>query len=396
MQRSLLLFLESVRSETTQKQYLYYLNKFMKESGFGEDYDLLSRSEVAEIQVKVEDYVISLKKTVNPNSVPSYIYPIQSFLDSNDIELKWKKIKRLFPANIKKGSRGAYTTEHVRQLLDVVKGDLRSELVIHILASTGCRIGALFDLKIGDLTILPEGYTAIRFYTEDVEEYHSFLTPEANNILQRYLNQRTSDGEQLTSSSPVLRARYRIKSEKVKPMTNRALEQIVIRALRKSGLRSPQEKKNNRYEIPVNHGFRKRFITILKSNNDIPVAYAERLAGHMVYTDELNNKIQLDDSYLRPDLKLLLKFFKLAVPDLTIDQTEKDKQVIEMQQEQINEVEKLRAEIEKLKEEKEQQYLKKKKEVEILQGGFGTKEKLLDYLKEELKKEFSKDDIKDK
>jgi len=86
----------------------------------------------------------------------------------------------------------------------------------------------------------------------------------------------------------------------------------------------------------------------------------------------------------------LLKFFKLAVPDLTIDQTEKDKQVIEMQQEQINEVEKLRAEIEKLKEEKEQQYLKKKKEVEILQGGFGTKEKLLDYLKEELKKEFSK------
>ena len=50
MQRSLLLFLESVRSETTQKQYLYYLNKFMKESGFGEDYDLLSRSEVAEIR----------------------------------------------------------------------------------------------------------------------------------------------------------------------------------------------------------------------------------------------------------------------------------------------------------------------------------------------------------
>ena len=390
MQRSLLLFLESVRSETTQKQYLYYLNKFMKESGFGDDYDLLSRSEVAEIQVKVEDYVISLKKTVNPNSVPSYIYPIQSFLDSNDIELKWKKIKRLFPANIKKGSRGAYTTEHVRQLLDVVKGDLRSELVIHILASTGCRIGALFDLKIGDLTMLPEGYTAIRFYTEDVEEYHSFLTPEANNILQRYLNQRTSDGEQLTSSSPVLRARYRIKSEKVKPMTNRALEQIVIRALRKSGLRSPQEKKNNRYDIPVNHGFRKRFITILKSINDIPVAYAERLAGHMVYTDELNNKIQLDDSYLRPDLKLLLKFFKLAVPDLTIDQTEKDKQVIEMQQEQINEIEKLRAEIEKLKDEKEQQYYKKMKEVSILDSNMDTKEKLLDYLKEELKKEFSK------
>ena len=187
-----------------------------------------------------------------------------------------------------------------------------------------------------------------------------------------------------------MRARYRIKSEKVKPMTNRALEQIVIRALRKSGLRSPQEKKNNRYDIPVNHGFRKRFITILKSINDIPVAYAERLAGHMVYTDELNNKIQLDDSYLRPDLKLLLKFFKLAVPDLTIDQTEKDKQVIEMQQEQINEIEKLRAEIEKLKDEKEQQYYKKMKEVSILDSNMDTKEKLLDYLKEELKKEFSK------
>ncbi|MDH3501921.1 MAG: hypothetical protein OEL69_05385 [Nitrosopumilus sp.] len=41
MQRSLLLFLESVKSKATQHQYQYYLNKFMKESGYGEDYDML-------------------------------------------------------------------------------------------------------------------------------------------------------------------------------------------------------------------------------------------------------------------------------------------------------------------------------------------------------------------
>jgi integrase len=310
----------------------------MSFSGYAKDYDKLANTDPLKIQILVEDYVLSIKTKVGPNSIPTYVYPIQSFLDSNDIDLKWKKIKRLYPANIKKRGKSAYTTEQVQTLLDV-SPDIRSELMIHIMASTGCRIGALFDLKIEHLTILKDGFTAIKFYDDDIEEYTSFLTPEASEVLQRYFNQRRTDGEILTPASPVFRARYRFGKQPVMPMTQRAFEQIVNRALKKSGLRSPDDKKNNRYEIPVNHGFRKRFITILKSIDKIPVAYTERMAGHMVYTDEHNNKIQLDDSYLRPELEKLLSFFKLAVTDLTINQTEKAKQILESQQKKLDELE---------------------------------------------------------
>jgi len=31
---------------------------------------------------------------VNPNSVPTYLYVIQAFLEINDIEINWKKIRR--------------------------------------------------------------------------------------------------------------------------------------------------------------------------------------------------------------------------------------------------------------------------------------------------------------
>ena len=41
----------------------------------------------------VEDYVIDLKKRVNPNSVPTYVNPLQTFLDVNENEIKWKKIR---------------------------------------------------------------------------------------------------------------------------------------------------------------------------------------------------------------------------------------------------------------------------------------------------------------
>lgn len=354
----------------------------MRYSGIDQDYDKLANTDPSKIQILVEDYVLNIKNKVNPNSIPTYIYPIQSFLDCNDIELKWKKIKRLYPANIKKRGKSAYTTEQVQTLLDNVT-ELRSEVLIHVMASTGCRIGALFDLKIEDLTILQDGYTAIKFYNEDIEEYTSFLIPEASEVLQRYFNQRRNDGETLTPQSPVFRARYRQKNQAVKPMTPRAFEQVLVRAVKKSGLRSPDDKKNNRYEIPVNHGLRKRFITILKSIDKIPVAYTERLAGHMVYTDEHNNKIQLDDSYLRPELEKLLSFFKLAVKDLTINQEERLKLENELQQEKITELEQAKRDAEMFL----NAWARQKRQ--IRKGDFISKEqveKMLDDLRKELTK----------
>jgi len=114
MQRSLKLFQNSVGSEETAKQYKWYLDKFIQFYKL-RDYNSMLTIDQKQLQIMVEDYVMDLKNKVNPNSVPSYTYPILTFFDANDIELKSKKIKRLFPTEIKKSGGKAYTTNDIKK-----------------------------------------------------------------------------------------------------------------------------------------------------------------------------------------------------------------------------------------------------------------------------------------
>jgi len=134
--------------------------------------------------------------------------------------------------------------------------------------------------------------------------------------------------------------------EKIRSMTTHAIQSVVLRSLRKAGLRT--EKKNGRYEIPMDHGFRKRFTTILKSNKDIPVAYAERLAGHKVYIDDRGNKIQLDGAYLTPELSSLFDEFKRVIPELMIDDRERTRIQNELKDKKIHDLESYKNKVDSL------------------------------------------------
>lgn len=154
MQRSLLLFENAIKSKSTHKQYLYYLGKFLKFYHL-KDYDSLALLDTGKLQVMVEDYVMDLKKRVNPNSVPTFITPIQTFLEVNDSNLNWKKIHRLYPAKIKSVGRTAYTTDDIKKMLDL-EPQRRNRALIHLLASTGMRKGAVCELRIGNLKRIQE------------------------------------------------------------------------------------------------------------------------------------------------------------------------------------------------------------------------------------------------
>ena len=57
---------------------------------------------------------------------------------------------------------------------------------------------------------------AINGYAGEIEEYTTFLTPEATIALDKYLDKRRADGESITYTSPVLRERYRMGSQPVR------------------------------------------------------------------------------------------------------------------------------------------------------------------------------------
>ena len=315
MERSLLLFQHSVKSRDTFTEYHKRLVLFKKYTEC-KTFDELSRIDAKDLQAILENYIISLKNKMNPNGIPVHFYAVKSFLEVNDVDLRWKKITRLFPQKVKKTGRKAYSTKQIQHLLSTSK-ELRTQAIIHFLSSSGVRVGALSDLKIRHLVEMPLGCKAVCVYEDSIEEYWTFLTPEAVKALDRYLNSRRTEGEQIIPESPLFRDYKFNLQNPVKAMSQRAIITVMSRAVLRSGIRT--NKKNGRWDEMCNHAFRKRFLTILKSIPEIKNSTAEKLAGHKVYRDEENNIVDLDDSYNVPTLEKLFEQFKYAIPELTID-----------------------------------------------------------------------------
>lgn len=315
MQRSLLIFQNSLRSKESVKNYKWYFDAFLKSSKL--DYDSVVVIEPSKLQILVEDYIMELKQRVSPNSMTAFFYPIKAFFEANDIELKYKKILRLFPERVKKNSREAWTTDDIQKMLEATT-ELKAKSLIHFLASSGCRIGALSDLKLRHVTQIGDGCKCILLYENTKDEHNSFLTPEASKTLDDYLEKRKGDCEQLTQESPLYRSDYILGSLKAVPSSKDALKQMINRVVKRAGFRGISNKTGKRYLVPLNNGFRKRFVTILKLNPKIPQAITERLVGHKMYADNSGNKFTLDDSYMRATKSQLFDCFQLAIPDLTI------------------------------------------------------------------------------
>jgi len=316
-----LFFENGLRSQETRKSYIWYLKKF-KEYFKLRDYDSMAKMSQKDVQIMVEDYTMYLKGVVNPNSIPTFVYPVKAFFEANDIDLKWHKIKKLFPSTIKKTGRESWNTKQIQMMLDVTK-ETRNKAIVHFLASTACRVGALPDIKMRNVFQMPDDCKAVLIYEDDKEEYFVFLTPEASHALDLYLEVRKQDGEYLSPESPLFRTNYRLGIQKSQPMKKRALESVVGRMAKNAGLR--QNKKMGRYPQQLDHAFRKRFSTTLKLNEKIPVSITERLLGHKSYSDENGNKVQLDDAYLTATKEQLFEKFKLAIPDLTINNIERER-----------------------------------------------------------------------
>src|SRR5437667_122395 len=149
MSRSLLIFEAACRSEYTKRTYKFYLNRFL-EFVKVKDHDNLLRLKTDALQEMIEDYVLYLKNSVSPNSLQTMIAPIELFVSLNDRILNWKKIKKLFPATVKKAGAEAWSTEDIKKMLEFTPSK-RNKTIIQFMASTGCRSGAISDLTMNHI-----------------------------------------------------------------------------------------------------------------------------------------------------------------------------------------------------------------------------------------------------
>ena len=97
---------------------------------------------------------------------------------------------------------------------------------------------------------------------------------------------------------------------------------MMLRLFRKSGLRT---EKKRRHEFSVDHGFRKYFKT--RTEQVMKPINVEILMAHST---------GISDSYYRPTEKDLLDDYLMAVPFLTISETEQVRQESQMSREQTD------------------------------------------------------------
>lgn len=278
-------------------------------------YDQLLEGSQKAIQEKVEDYVIYLKDRISPNSFGMRMAPVFLFYALNDVILNKVKIKKMYPAKVKVSGFNAYSREHIETMLSCTNKK-RTKAIILVFSSTGCRVGGLVGLKVGDvLDTTRDDCKCLRFYAKDKDEYFGFLTPEATKSLNEYLEFRMKNGEKLVDDSPLFTLTDRVIGKKqlgIKPITRMAVTNVFTVVFR----HMKRTRDGKRWSVPTTHGFRKFFNRTLKMREGMNLSVCEKLLGHSI-------TISLDNSYLPVTKDELFKEFEKAIPDLTIREDER-------------------------------------------------------------------------
>ncbi len=233
--------------------------------------------------------------------------PIRLFCEENDINLNWKKLARRVPKGRRAASDRAPSVEEIKKILTYP--DRRIKPVILLMESCSCRIGAFDYLNYGHISENGK----IRIYAGTSEEYFSSITPECYHAIQEYVDYGRSQGEKITSNSPLIRDLFHPdhlgKGEPHLPirLKSTGVKRLIEDALKATGLRTTLEKGKKRYEFQADHGFRKFFKTVCERK--MKSLHVEMLLGHT---------LGLEDNYYRPDEKELLEEYLKEVSELTI------------------------------------------------------------------------------
>lgn len=329
--RAYKLFTRSISSPFTLKNYLYGLTQFCNYTSL--TYDEILKLDIEDLQIKLENWVMELAdRGLRRSSILAHLNGVEKFLDINRKLFYRKPLHALIKQDKDLGGGGLpYTNKDIQLMIESTRSK-REIALIHFFASTGSRPQALEDpiLRMKHLEEIP--YTncyAIRIYDNTKEGYWAFLTPEASEALKKYIKERKFNHETITSESPIFAS---VEKAAINPhLTVNSSYQLLQKILKKSGI--SREKVGNRYNKAMVYGFRKRFNTILKINNEINSNIAEKLMAH---------KKGLDGRYLTPTREECFAEFKKAITELTIDDSQRKSIRIEELEDKDSEIENLK------------------------------------------------------
>ena len=335
-------FLESMQSSETKRMYIRNLRKFLNlipnnifEEYLGEtpksreiedlatSFTSLAKKDVKTTKSIIKSYIKETKKEVDrgilsPNTVTNRIKPIKALLTANEIDISWKLINRMFPREVKSKDR-AYTKEEIQKMLEHCT-DVIDKLIILMFSSAGFRLESWDyfcwkDVVVFEIEDKQYKGAALRVYKGDPEEYWTFITPEACNTLMLYKEEwksrflRYPDDDDPLLASTRFDVPHRLHQKGVRARVDKIVTKV--------GLREELKKGKRRYEVKLDHGFRKYFNTMMRRAK---VNYLDK-------EDMMGHKVGLEKNYERYNEEDFERFpeYEKAIPFLTISDKEKIK-----------------------------------------------------------------------
>lgn len=173
-------FVNGLKSKETKITFSKLFLKYLEYLGLtAEDNlaDLLLQDKNI-IQNNIISYILKLKEEgYSYASMDLRLSAINSFFTMNDIIINRKRIGRYLGEHVKTIKDRAYTKEEIKKMIDA--SDIKFKVFITLMASTGCRVGAIPPLTLGNLKYFEnEKLYQITFYENTKYEYYSYTTPE--------------------------------------------------------------------------------------------------------------------------------------------------------------------------------------------------------------------------
>ncbi|MGI0026819.1 MAG: site-specific integrase [Nitrosopumilaceae archaeon] len=396
------LFLDSIRSPETARKYKKALHKFLMAIPTKLYQDTLAKlpqdsdpSTVANFFVElarknpdlasniIATFIKEAKKLVDekklhPNSLPNHIKPIKVLLDANRIPIHWKSLYRLYPRKQTSSDDRAYTREELQKMIEVAP-DITDNLIIQLFSSGGFRLEAWNYFTWKDVIFFQnknESYdgAALLVYHGDPESYWTFITPEACHTLELYREKWKSDiGNYPKPDDPLLKS---VKYPVVHRLNALGVKKRVEKIVKQIGLRPPLEGKK-RHEVPLDHGFRKYFNTMMRRAK-VNFADKEDMMGHQVGLERHYERYQEEDFERFSE-------YQKAILFLTISDEERLRLESQQKQEEIDELAKKNEELNNLTKRIENlEYGSKARDNELIRALYdfehGDKSKMIEVL----------------
>ena len=335
-QRSLILFDSAIKSPQTRLYYIRYLAEF-RDFFILKSYDSILEIKPKKLQEMLENFMIYQKNAgLSLSYINGKLSALKLFFAMNDVvSLNWIKLGKMKPEKKKLTGDMPYKTEDIQKMLRVVGKNLKFRCVVHIISASGMRIGAFEELRLKNIQDMPNGCKSVLVYEDDKSEYTTFIHHEAVEVLDEYLAFRRKKGEVITPDSWV----FPSANDCNKPTLTVSMRTQMARYAHHNDVKT---KKRGRYDIQACHGFRKRFDTILKSNQAVNINLAEKMMGH-------STSIPLDNVYFKPAIEQLFDEYQKAIPELMIDDKFRLLKQLEKKDEKINELTQKDNEIDMLK-----------------------------------------------